>query len=66
MPKIHRIGLALALVFALTGLARGEDNAQTWIEKMSARTEQGYYKVRINADMNINDQGMQSIMKMTR
>jgi len=65
MPKIRRIGLVLALVLALTGLARGEDNAQTWIEKMSARTEQGYYKVRINADMNINDQGMQSILKMT-
>jgi hypothetical protein len=64
MPKIQRVGLAIALLFTLTGSARAGDDAQAWIEKMAERTDQGYYKVRINADMNVTNQGVRSVLKM--
>lgn len=64
MPKTHRAAVVLFCLMTLPTIVWADDSAAAWIEKMAGRADRGHYKVNIDADMNVINEGTRSVIKM--
>ena len=64
MSKTARAGFAALLMLIVTAPLGAQAEATDWLQKMAARTAEGRYKFRFDADMNIAEEGMQAKVKI--
>ncbi len=64
MSKTARAGFAVLLLLNVAAPLAAQEGAAEWLEKMAARTAEGHYKFRFNADMTVAEEGMQAAVKV--
>jgi len=64
MSKTAHSGFAVLLLMIVAAPAGAQDDAAGWLEKMITGKATEHYKVRLAADLNIAQEGMEAVVKM--